>query len=186
MAGNLPVKTFRLKSHKVYGVWIGTVVSLCLSILCFTARQHATLGTGLYLFSVLCFLFLCAFVFFVIGAIHMYRENYIGFFISSDGFNDISTGHNYGVVFWRDVKGIQVMDDVQNMKYKYIIVQVKNPQMYIDRESLQHKKRSLMLKLHYYGSPICFSNRGLNCNFDELLEAINKYFSNWQESVKIQ
>lgn len=178
MAEKLPVKTFRLKSRKIYGIWAGAVISLCLSILFFTARQHTALGTGYYVFSMLSLVSFGICVFFVIGIIHLHRENYVGFFISSNGFNDISTGHHYGVVFWRDVQGIRVMQDVVDMRYKYIVIMVKDPQKYIDRESLQRKKRSLLLKMHYYGSPICFSNRGLNCSFEELLETVDLYYKN--------
>jgi len=178
MAEKLPVKTFRLKSRKVYGIWAGAVISLCLSILFFSACRHSTLGTGYFLYSMLSIVSLGICVFFVIGSIHLHRENYVGFFISSNGFNDISTGHHYGVVFWRDVQSIRVLDDVTNMRYKYIVVMVKDPQKYIDREPLQQKKRSLMLKLHYYGSPICFSNRGLDCSFEELLETVDLYYRN--------
>ena len=175
MSEKKSVQTFRLKRRKVYGVWIGILVTFVLSAILFGAAQYTTLGTGRFLFATLNLVCVGLFLFLIIVAIRLYRENYIGFFLSADGFNDISTGHEYGVVFWRDVLDVKVMDDIQNLKYKYVVVMVKEPQMYIDRERSQYKKRSLLLKLHYYGSPLCFSNRGLDCTFDELLKAINMY-----------
>ena len=120
-------------------------------------------------------------IFGIIALIRIIQEKFVGFFISSDGLNDISTGHNYGVIMWRDVIKIRIVDDMEHLKQKYIVLKVKNPQEYIDREPLAAKKRSMILKLHYYGSPICFSNRGLNCSFEELKECVETYYSNYLE-----
>ena len=51
---------------------------------------------------------------------------------------------------------------------KYIVLKVRNPNEYIDREPTRSKKRSLELRLQYYGSPICISSRALDCTFEEL------------------
>ncbi|MDR1755781.1 MAG: hypothetical protein LBR65_02335, partial [Culturomica sp.] len=59
---------------------------------------------------------------------------------------------------------------------RYIVLMVANPQEYIGREPSSRKKRSMILKLHYYGSPICFSTRGLDCTFEELEETVNTYY----------
>ena len=87
--------------------------------------------------------------------------------ISQEGMNDVSTGHPYGMVQWKDVTAIKVMDDLENSKRQYIVLVLANPQVYIDREINRTKKRSLILKHHFYNTPICFSNRALSCTFEE-------------------
>jgi len=118
-------------------------------------------------------------VFGILAFIRLVKEKFIGFFISNDGLNDISTGHNYGVILWKDVTKIRIMDDVENLGKKYIVLKVKNPQEYIERETSESKRHSMTLKMHYYGSPICFSNRGLDCTFEELEENVRNYYSNF-------
>lgn len=111
------------------------------------------------------------------------KERFIGFFISGEGLNDISTGNNYGVVYWRDILKIRIADDLEHPKRKYIVLNVSNPQVYIDREPSVIKRRSLILKYHYYGSPICFSERGLNCTFKELEDYVNTYYEYYQRKL---
>ncbi|MFR3550384.1 MAG: hypothetical protein ACLTTW_09240, partial [Coprobacter sp.] len=47
---------------------------------------------------------------------------------------------------------------------------------YIMQEPTAIKKRSLMLKLHQYGSPICLSIRALDCSFEELYAVITSRY----------
>ena len=72
------------------------------------------------------------------------------------------------------------MDDLSNLKRKYIVLKVKNPNEYIDREPTRSKKRSLELKLQYYGSPICISDRALDCTFKELEKAVFEKYNHYK------
>ena len=106
----------------------------------------------------------------------MHKEGRIGVIISDEGITDLSTGYYIGTVTWRDVEQIKVMDDLENIDCQYIVLVVKNPNQYIMQESSEIKKRSLMLKLHHYGSPVCISVRALDCTFAQLYEAVQKYY----------
>lgn len=114
------------------------------------------------------------------------KEEGVGIYISDEGIYDISTGNTYGTVVWSDVEEIRIMDDISDLKHKYIVVRVKNPATYIQRELSKTKQHSLELKLQYYGTPICFSNRTLNCTFEQLKDAVflkhNQYKEQNQES----
>lgn len=181
MTTKLPVRTIALHPKKKFGLLLGAVVHIILAI-CFA---HLFVGLDRMpgkVFTTLLFITsIGAFVFHIIALIFLKREKFIGFFISGDGLNDISTGNNYGVVYWQDIVKIRVVKDMEHPKYQYIVLKVKDPQQYIDREPLAIKKRSLMLKYHYYGSPICFSNRGLNCSFDELESCVRQYYDNYKK-----
>lgn len=115
--------------------------------------------------------------FFSLWAIYSLRKDgYVGMIISDEGITDLSTGYRIDTVLWNDVTKIKVMDDLENLNYKYVVLVVKNPNQYIMQEPTAIKKRSLMLKLHQYGSPICFSIRALDCSFKELYVVITSRY----------
>lgn len=181
MTAKLPVRTIALHPKKKYGLLLGAVINFILAI-CW-AWWFAGLDRmpGKVLITLLFLASVVMFIFHVVAYIFLKREKFIGFFISGDGLNDISTGNNYGVVYWKDIVKIRIVEDMEHPKRKYIVLKVKDPQQYIDREPFTAKKRSLMLKYHYYGSPVCFSNRGLNCTFEELEACVRAYYENYQQ-----
>ena len=65
---------------------------------------------------------------------------------------------------------------------KYIILKVANPQLYINRERSLAKRRSMMTRYHYYGSPIVFSERGLDCSFEELETTVREYYGSFRNN----
>lgn len=179
MTQKLPVKTFMLLQRKRTGLIIFILINLILTVVFLKLGYGLMRSPGRFV----CFLFfissLLSTSFGIVSFVRLARDKFTGFFISSDGLNDISTGHNYGIVMWRDVTKIRVVNDVEHPKRKYIVLKVKNPQEYIDREPTLMKRRSMILKMHYYGSPICFSDRALECTFDELEENVRKYYENY-------
>lgn len=184
MTEKLPVKTFMLRPQKKYGPIAGAIVFLAIAFFLFQFGMGLERVAGRFLSFVL-FSFTLVIAFFcIIGFIHLKKEKFIGFFISNEGFNDISTGHQYGIVQWKDIIKIRIVEDLDHPGRKYICLKLKNPQEYIDREPVQYKKRSLELKYHYYGSPVCFSNRGLNCTFNELEETVRKYYDHYLNHEK--
>lgn len=181
MTAKLPVKTYQLINRKKIGLIIFILLNLILTIVFLKLGYSLMRSPGRFICFLLFFTSLGSTIFGIVAFVRLARDRFVGFFISGDGLNDISTGHNYGVVMWRDVTRIIVVDDVENPKWKYIVLKVRNPQEYIERETVQIKRRSMILKLHYYGSPICFSNRAIECTFEELEENVRKYYENYRK-----
>ena len=46
--------------------------------------------------------------------------------ISDEGITDLSTGYRIGTVLWNDVTKIKVMDDLENLNYKYVVLVVES------------------------------------------------------------
>jgi hypothetical protein len=180
MTNKLPVKKIPLHPKKKWGL----VLFLCLSIVVVVvlSRFFANLDgmPGKVLTIILLVGTVGSLFFNLMALIVLTREKFIGFFISTEGLNDISTGNNYGMVYWKDVLKIRVVNDLEHPKLKYIVLKVQNPEEYINREPSIIKRRTLMLKYHYYGSPICFSERGLNCTFEELEETVRMYYGHYK------
>lgn len=173
-----------LRPRKKYGPIVGAILSLLTAFILFRLGLGLDGVAGKFLSAILLFFTLVIFIFCILGFIHLKRERFIGFFISSEGFNDISTGHRYGIVQWKDVSKMRIVDDIDRSGKKYICLKLKNPHDYIGREPIQYKRRSLEIKYHYYGSPICFSNRGINCSFDELEQTVRMYYETYLERQK--
>ncbi|MDL2213313.1 hypothetical protein LJC72_02635 [Bacteroides sp. OttesenSCG-928-D19] len=181
MTPKLPVKIYKLRLKKKIGLVLFILSHLFMMIF-FMQLGYTLIKSPGRIVCAIIVLFSFAMVFFgILAFIRLAQEKFIGFFISSDGLNDISTGHNYGVVMWRDVTKIRILTDVEHPKRKYIVLKVKNPQEYIERETSHSKRRSMTLKMHYYGSPICFSNRGMDCTFQELEDSVRTYYANYKQ-----
>ena len=181
MVEKLPVRTISLHRKKKVGIFLGIFLSLALALCFFYVFIQLERMPGKILTIILFLASVGLFIFHIVAAVVLAREKCIGFFISGEGFNEISTGQNYGVVYWKDVTKIRIVSDLEHPGRKYIVVKVIDPQQYIDREPFIAKKRSLMLKHHYYGSPVCFSNRGLNCTFEELEHYVRMYYDNYRK-----
>lgn len=179
MHDKLPVKTIKLSGRKIIGIPILIGALILLSVLFFYLSFRFRPGYGYVLFQLLAIISLLFALMDLIGFIRFAREKFIGMFISRDGIHDISTGHRYGMVFWKDVYKIKIMANVEYSNSYYIVLKVLNPEEYIERETMPDKKRSMTLKLHYYGSPICFSNRALNCSFEELENTVKQYYADY-------
>ena len=150
------VTTFKLSRHKKRGLFLTTVLSALIGTGALYAADGLQYGEGRFVFI----------------------------YISEEGINDISTGNRIGTILWKDVDSIKIMDDISNLKRKYIVLKVRNPNEYIDREPTRSKKRSLELRLQYYGSPICISSRALDCTFEELKQAVFDRYDLYKASHK--
>lgn len=79
-------------------------------------------------------------ILFSLWAIYSLRKDgYVGMIISDEGITDLSTGYRIGTVLWNDVTKIKVMDDLENLNYKYVVLVVKNPNQYIMQEPIAIK-----------------------------------------------
>ncbi|MCD8193199.1 MAG: hypothetical protein LUD74_01340 [Tannerellaceae bacterium] len=179
------VITYQLKKEKKIGLIATFLVSGIAGIGIFYLAGSLRYGSGRF-FSLLVgvFLLLVA-TLCLLGYIHFHKENFTAMFITPEGIRDMSTGHRIGLVKWEDVEEIKVMDDLSsNLKRKYIVLKLKNPDEYIAREPGNAKRRSLEIKNKFYGSPICFSNRALECTFDELKASVYTMYEQYKQQSR--
>ncbi|MDH6533644.1 hypothetical protein D0T51_01430 [Parabacteroides sp. 52] len=163
---------FTLIKKKVRSLLLIALISAICGIAELYISHLLTFGGGRFVLLILGIVSLSVTLFCIRGYYQLYKEKFTAMYISDEGIHDISTGNHIGTVLWKDVEKIKIMSDISNPKLKYIVLKVVNPNEYISREISRSKKRTLELKLQYYGSPICFSHRALNCTFDQLKEAV--------------
>ena len=97
-----------------------------------------------------------------------------GLIINNQGVTDNSSGVSVGLIPWDDIKGIN-MTNVANQKFLMLVV--KNPDEYINRQKGFIKKKAMQMNYNSYGSPISISANGLKCNFDELFRILQDKFN---------
>lgn len=180
---------FTLIRRKIWGLLILAVLSSLIGCSALYFCSLLKFSGGHFLLLILgCVGLLVAF-FTLFAYIRLWKERFTAMYISDEGINDISTGNRIGTVLWKDVEGLKVMKELGSgsgpKSRKYIVLKVSNPNEYILREPNRAKQRTLELKLQYYGSPICFSNRALNCTFDELLAAVTMKYTQYRESHSV-
>lgn len=78
---------------------------------------------------------------------------------------DNSSGVSGGEILWVDIENIKV---IEIHRQKIILVLVKNPQEYIDKQSKSFKRKLMKLNYDMYGTPLSIASNGLKISFDEL------------------
>ncbi len=97
-----------------------------------------------------------------------------GLIINNQGVTDNSSAVAVGLIPWDDIKEITITN-VANQKFLMLIV--KNPDDYINRQTGFIKKKAMQMNYNSYGSPISISANGLKCNFDELFKTLQDKFN---------
>lgn len=118
--------------------------------------------------AILCVVFFGAMIFLFIGKL---RDNKFGLTIDEKGFHDNSSATSVGTVLWEDIEGFM---QIEVVRQKMIVVYVKNPDSYIERETKNWVKRTRKHNLSRYGSPIIISAHALNCSVQDLKKMLEK------------
>ena len=88
-----------------------------------------------------------------------------GLILSEEGLWDNAGGLAAGLVRWADITELKV---VQQGRQPLILVMVRHPQVYIDRQGSGLKRRLMQANLSAYGSPISLSAGTLAMDFAPL------------------
>lgn len=96
-----------------------------------------------------------------------------GLIIDEEGITDNSSGVSAGKILWKDVKEIS---EHEVMGQKFIMLRMKNPEFYLQREKDPIKRRMMELNYKLYGTPINIAANGLKISFGELYTLIMKTF----------
>lgn len=112
-------------------------------------------------YAAIIFFGLCAFV-----LIKKLPDNEPGLIINETGITDNSSGILAGEILWSDIEKISV---IEIHTHKIIMLQVTNPQEYIDKQTSSFKRIMMQLNYKMYGTPLSITSNGLTISFDELL-----------------
>lgn len=104
-----------------------------------------------------------------------------GLIIDDAGLYDNSSGLSAGHILWTDIENISVF---QMQKQKLLMVKVKNPQDYIDRQTNFFKRKSMELNLRMYATPVSIATNGLKIPFTELLDLVTQKLQETRMTAK--
>ncbi len=90
-----------------------------------------------------------------------------GLVLTKEGFHDNSSGVSLGFVKWADVVGVEVM---KMKRTRFLVVLLRNPDEYIQREKAKWKARLLEANWKMSGSPVTIASNVLSINFTQLEE----------------
>lgn len=97
------------------------------------------------------------------------QDNSRGLIIDEDGITDNSSAVSGGLIVWRDIEDISV---IEIGRQKLIILEVRNPEKYIERQTHFLQKKAMQSNLKMYNSPLSISANGLKCDFEDLYRLI--------------
>ena len=96
-----------------------------------------------------------------------------GLIINHSGIVDNSSGLSAGLIQWSDIEDITV---VVVHRQKLIMVHVKNPQEFINRQTSFLKRKGMEYNYKMYGTPLSITTNGLKTSFDNLLNLLTEKF----------
>ncbi len=91
--------------------------------------------------------------------------------LDEEGFTDYTSGVNTGKVLWQDVTGIFIKE---GMGQQFIMLKVKDPEKYIEREKNPLKLRILQMNNRLYETPINISAKGMKISFEDLHQLLKE------------
>ncbi|MES2566264.1 MAG: STM3941 family protein [Bacteroidota bacterium] len=107
-------------------------------------------------------------IFFGLGVIIFIRklaDNKPGLIIDDLGLSDNSSGVSGGQILWSEILNISVL---KVNSQKFVMLQVKNPEDYINRQTSAFKKKMMEVNFKMYGSPLSITSNGLKISFNDL------------------
>ena len=123
------------------------------------------LGYASIVFSVICIIF----------CIRKLPDNKPGLIVDNEGFIDNSSGVSGGQILWKDIENISIFE---MGRQKLIMLQVNNPEEYINRQTNGFKRKLMAMNHKMYGTPLSITANTLDISFEELLAILSEKLNN--------
>lgn len=177
-----PQTEFPLSKSKIYLLLAGSVIFVAFGFyLLFAPELNASSFFGKAIFmrpvGVISLLF---FGYIGIGLVKKLRDDSPGLVVNAEGIIDNSSSVAAGLVVWKDVEAITT---VNVMSQKFVMVIVKNPEEYINKQQGVIKKKAMGMNYASYGSPISLSANALDTSFEELYHVVKNAFEETRQAI---
>jgi hypothetical protein len=158
----------KLSKGKGILTFLGAVAFVCISIWLLNIAENQDLFNPI-LVSVVGYVGL---VFFGLCGLYIFYKLFDskpGLIIDKEGIYDNSSAAAGHLIKWERITGLRVE---QIMSTKFILIDIENPEQFMD-EINGMKKKMMWSTYKMYGTPTSISSSTLSCNFDELFQIIN-------------
>ncbi len=105
-----------------------------------------------------------------------------GLIINDKGIIDNSSAVATGQILWSDISTIEV---AEIYKQKFLMLIVDNPEFYISRQTKAVKRKAMQINFKSFGSPISIAANGLQYNFEELKNILDKKFEEFKTNRQV-
>ena len=126
--------------------------------------------------QVICFWGIAGIVFFGLGIIYgiiKLFDKKAGLIIDSHGITDNTNASSIGLIEWNDINNIRIM---QIMSSKLLLIDVDNPEKYIEKASNGIKGKLMRANMTICGTPLSITSNTLKCDFGKLEKLIRKEY----------
>lgn len=116
-------------------------------------------------------------IFFGLCALFIIRklpDNKPGLIIDNLGLSDNSSGVSGGQILWSDISNISV---IEIHRQKFILLKVKNPQDYINRQTSAFKRKMMKMNFNMYGTPLSLTSNSLKISFNDLYKLLAENYN---------
>lgn len=96
-------------------------------------------------------------------------DNEAGLTLNQSGLLDNSSAVSAGEIKWTDIASFEI---IQMKSTRFLLIFVSNPDDYLDRVN-GFKRFFMKMNQKLYGTPITISSTSLQCDFDQLIEAVD-------------
>jgi hypothetical protein len=121
-------------------------------------------------------------IFFGICGMFIFRKLFdtkAGIILDGKGIHDNSSGVSTGFIPWSDISNIST---IEVSRQKLIMIEVNNPDDYINRQTNFIAKKAAAINHKMYGSPIAITATSLKYGFDDLYYTLRK---RWQQNINV-
>lgn len=119
---------------------------------------------------------LIAFLFFglcLVVIVRKFLDKQPGLTIDEEGILDNTSGVSIGLIKWEDIVGIKT---VTVFNQKFLMIEVRNPEAYIEKAKSRLSKKAMEKNLKMYGSPISIISNSLTYDFKKLEDLLQREF----------
>jgi hypothetical protein len=81
---------------------------------------------------------------------------------------------------WKEILGFE---EVKMQSTRILIIGVKNPEYWLEKESSAIRKKMMQFNINNYDSPFNIAASGLDISSTDLNETLNKYFEKYKNEV---
>lgn len=97
----------------------------------------------------------------------------ISLIVSSDGLNLNPKKSLIEFLKWSDITGLE---EIKIQSTRIIIVKVRNPEYWLDKEASIFRKKLMQFNINNYNSPFNIASAGLDISSDKLIATLKTYF----------
>ncbi len=162
-----------LSKVKLILMTLGSFTFVCLGIV-FVIKPETFLSSVMRSKEVIFVTGLASISFFGLAGLFILKklfDNQPGLVVSREGIFDNSSATSAGLIEWNDIVDA---DLIKIFGQRIFLINVKDPQKYIQRQESTRRRNVLKANLKFYGTPITIAANGLKINFEQLQKLLTE------------